>query len=107
MIRQSLRAAFTGTAVTDTICFITALQIPRSVSPFVPMLKAGLRNGSSERQGQFALGMGELVEFISTKRLGVVVIKFAGAVIWVIFGRFHWQLKSQYTERFLGFAEKV
>ncbi|PXF43406.1 Protein ILITYHIA [Gracilariopsis chorda] len=87
---QSLRAAFRGIAVTDTISCTSALQIPKGVSPFVPTLKAGLRNGSLELQGQSASGIGELIEFINSRRLRAVVMKFAGALIWVILGLFQW-----------------
>ncbi|PXF42876.1 Protein ILITYHIA [Gracilariopsis chorda] len=79
-----MRAAFTGIAVRDTVSCITALQIPKGVSPFVPMLKAGLRHGSPELQGHSALGIGELVTFINAKSLGAFAIKFAGAMIWVV-----------------------
>ncbi|PXF50016.1 Protein ILITYHIA [Gracilariopsis chorda] len=106
VIRQSLRAASTGIAVTDTTSSITALQMPKGVAPFVPMLTAGLLNGSPELREQSALGIGELVEFSSTKSLGAFAIKLAGALIRVISGRFPWQVKAAILKALLALQKK-
>lgn len=94
VIRESLRAASSGISVTDPTAKITALQMPKSPAPFVPIVSDGLLNGAPELREQAALAIGELVEMTNPKSLGPFVIKLAGPLIRVVSGRFPWQVKA-------------
>eukprot|EP01134_Creolimax_fragrantissima_P001397 CFRG1397T1 len=107
MIRKTISIASHKKGSRDLVEELPGFNLPKGISPILPMFLHGLIYGSPETREVAAAGLGDIISLTSTASLKPFVIQITGPLIRVVADRFAWQVKAAIIDTLMLLLRKA